>query len=265
MVSKAEKPRVCPECNSLIVSGDCCPECGALPRSPIRKLTGSQNLVQKSKRKFLTSILKYLSYGWSQKDIADKLKTSKQRINYYVKRLEAWGFILADYRSSQKFYHVYMDAWLNYCKEQEVKEKRLTISIHFFKIRFPLERAPAWRVPHNCWVYERDGVRVRLSNRSILVWVPRFVLDRFGDQRLPIFNMFSYAGVVAYQVAFKWALKLQSEIDPRKLEVVSPVHVAADTQLDFSRGVLEIEKLIRWKTRYELGDSEQERIDRYIS
>jgi len=216
-----------------------------------------------SKKKFLTYICKALKNGHNQVEIAKKLKTSKQRINYWVKRLEASGFILRDYRTSQVFYHVYLKELKNYFFEQEVKKKDMGISLHFIKLRFPFFKKPSKEFDRVV-LSERDGIKVDVNHESVIVWIPRFMVDRFARNRKNLIDNFAYAGIVAYPFAFKYAMKVDGEIRAEDVEFVSPIHIAKGVFADFSKGWLEIEKLVRWKTAYEKYDSDQERIDMYF-
>lgn len=223
----------------------------------------SQKKLPLSHKKFLTYICSKLKIGWNANQIAKKLKIKKQKVYYWIKRLEACGFILRDYRTSQVFYHVYLNELKNYFWDLEVQKKEMGLSIHKNTIRFPYKVKPERRIKR-VFITDRDGVTVDINNESIMVQVPRLMIDRFSKSKKKAIDNLAFCGAIAYQYALKYAMKLGAEIDVRDIEFVGCTHVAKDVWIDASMGVLEIEKLIRFKTRYERGDPDQEKIDRYI-
>lgn len=203
---------------------------------------------KKSTIHLYNDIITLLSKGYYRQEIADLLGLSKQRIYYYCKKLEKAGFIAREPRTSIIPYRVYYEAWKSYLKLLKVKKSEVGsdgLSIHNYKFRFPVVVSGGRRI-RRIQFTTSDGVGLDVNNQSILVWVPRLLYDCGRHERYPGkegWDVLFRAGVRAYQVAAVLASRLGVEIRFEGMEIVPPIHVASEFYMDFSRKVLELEKV----------------------
>ena len=202
---------------------------------------------KKNKLELYTQIIELLSKGYYKSEIAKELGISKQRVHYMCKKLEREGFIIRDYRTSIVAYRVYKRAWYNYIRSIEVKEKELGVaksSVHFLKFRFPvLGVRKRLRRKH---LTTPQGIGIDINNRSIIVWVPRHMVDSDKNRRAVAFDKVANAAITAFIVASGVAHRLGLRIG--ECELIPPIHVSGEFYMDFSRGVLELEREIFGKT-----------------
>lgn len=194
-----------------------------------------------------TRIIDLLAVGYSKSDVARTLGLSRQLVQHYCNKLEREGFIERDYRTSIIQYTVHRKAWYDYLKSIEVKEKELghaRCSIHFLKFRFPV--VGVRRRLKRKHVTTRQGIGVDINNRSFIVWVPRSLVDCERGRRVVAFDKVANAAIQAFVAASALAYRLGVHLG--ECELIPPVHVSGEFYLDFSRGVLELERSIFGKT-----------------
>jgi len=194
---------------------------------------------KKNKLELYTQIIELLSKGYYKSEIAKELGISKQRVHYMCKKLEQEGFIIRDYRTSIVAYRVYKRAWYNYIRSIEVKEKELGAksSVHFLKFRFPvLGVRKRLKRKH---LTTSQGIGIDINNR-------RHMVDSDKNRRAVAFDKVANAAITAFIVASGVAHRLGLRIG--ECELIPPIHVSGEFYMDFSRGVLELEREIFGKT-----------------
>lgn len=208
-----------------------------------------------------TRIIELLSAGYCKSEVAKALGLSRQLVQHYCKKLEKEGFIIRDYRTSIVQYTVYKKAWYNFLKSLEVKEKELghsKCSIHFLKFRFPV--VGGVKRFKRRFVNTPQGLGVDINNRSIIVWVPRNIVDAKRGRGVVAFDVVANAAVQAFVAASSVAYRLGVNLGG--CELIPPVHVSGEFYLDFSRRVLELERSIFGKTIPDLLPDEK--LDYYL-
>jgi len=252
------------------------------------KVTRSKKISVESKKIFFTytgeglnpkhsklylydAVMDLLHQGYYKSEIARILNVSKQRIYYICKKLEAAGFIERTDRTSIVQYRVYYKTWKSHLKllegKSKVKKSELGedgLSLHNFKFRFPVRVPNGRRIRRIQWTTP-DGVGIDVNNQSIIVWVPRFMFDSKRHKKYPGkegWDAMFRAAVKAYQVAEVVANRVGLNLDLGNMEILPPIHVAAEFYMDFSKKVMELETVIFGKSPP--AELPRRRLDYYI-